>query len=115
MNTYVLVMRGDHAAFNAFSPDEKQQIMERYYAYVRRLKDEGRFKGGTALSNKSRQLSAKNDKITVVDGPYPDAKEALNGYFVFEAEDLAEAEAIARDCPCLTHGETCEVIETTTH
>ena len=35
------------------------------------------------------------------DGPYAEAKDVIGGYFVIEAKDAAEAEAIARDCPHL--------------
>jgi hypothetical protein len=35
------------------------------------------------------------------DGPYAEAKDVVGGYFVIEAKDDAEADAIARDCPHL--------------
>ncbi len=35
------------------------------------------------------------------DGPYAEAKDVIGGYFVIEAKDAAEAEAITRDCPHL--------------
>jgi hypothetical protein len=109
---FMLMMRGDHAAWSSQSPAEHQRIMELYYAYVQRLKDEGRFVAGSALSSKSKRLLPG---LKVIDGPYPEAKEALNGYFLIRAKDFDEALALARDCPCLTHGETVEVIELSSH
>jgi hypothetical protein len=115
MQDYLFMMRGSHAAFGALSPAEKQELMERYNAFVARLKQEGRFKSGQALSDRSRHLSAETGTVRVTDGPYPEAREALNGYFVVACASLEEAVAIGRDCPCLTHGETLEVIEVTHH
>ena len=118
MNQYMLVMRGNHDDFQSLSPAERQALMERYYAYVQRLRDENRFKSGAALSNKSRVLArdgGPTGRLAVTDGPFPDAKEALNGYFIIEAETLDEATQIGEDCPCLSHGETLEVIELTNH
>ncbi len=117
MQDYMFMMRGSHAAFEAQSPAEKQAVMERYYAYVKRLKEEGRFKGGSALSNKSRYLAPGSGAggVQVLDGPFPESKEALNGYFIVQAKSLEEAVEIGHDCPCLTHGETVEIIELTNH
>jgi hypothetical protein len=118
MNQYMLVMRGGHGEFSAMADDDRKALMERYYAYVQRLKDENRFKGGAALSDKSRVLtppSGPGSKVVVTDGPFPDAREALNGYFMIEAASLEEAVKIGHDCPCLTHGELLEIIEVTRH
>jgi hypothetical protein len=114
MADFMLVMKGDHHSWNGMSADEKQRVMEKYYAFVHRLKRENRFKGGSALKHGGVQLRAEKG-IVIVDGPFAETKEALNGYFVFEAENHDEAVAIARECPALTHGETVEVFELTTH
>ncbi len=115
MHDYMFMMRGSHDAWNAHSPAQKQEIMERYFAYVKRLQEEGRFKGGSALSNKSAYLTGSPGSIKVQDGPFPETKEALNGYFIVQAKDLDEAVRIGHECPCLTHGETVEIIELTNH
>ncbi len=115
MQDYMFMMRGSFAAWESQSPKERQKIMERYFAFVTRLKNEGRFKGGSALSNKGRYLTADTGAVRVLDGPFPESKEALNGYFIVQATSLDEAVAIGRDCPCLTHGESVEIIELTNH
>lgn len=115
MKDYMFMMRGSFAAWDAQTAEERQAIMERYFAYVKRLTEEGRFKGGSALSNKSRYLTPAGDGVRVLDGPFPESKEALNGYFIVQAKDLDEAVKLGHDCPCLTHGETVEIIELTNH
>ena len=49
-----------------------------------------------------RHIKLKDGKPVASDGPYAEAKDVIGGYFVIEAKDTAEAEAIARDCPHLT-------------
>jgi len=96
------------------SADEKQRIMEKYYAFVNRLKREERFKGGSALKHGGMSLRAERG-IVITDGPFPETKETFNGYFLFSAKDRDEAVAIARECPALTHGEAVEIFELGEH
>jgi hypothetical protein len=110
----MLIMQGDYKSWKALSADEKQRIMEKYYAFVNRLKRENRFKSGAALKHSGVELRAEKGIVTV-DGPFAETKETFNGYFVFEAENFEEAVAIARDCPALTHGEKVQVFEFSNH
>ncbi len=114
MTEFMLIMKGDNQSWNGMSAEEKQRIMEKYYGFVNRLKRENRFKTGSPLKHGGVQLKSEKGLITV-DGPFSETKEALNGYFIFEAKDQEEAIAIARDCPALTHGETVEVFEMGDH
>ena len=114
MNEYMLVMKGDYKSWSAMSADEKQRVMEKYYGFVSRLKRENRFKSGSALKQGGVQLRSEKG-IVIVDGPFAETKEALNGYFVFQAENHDEAVLIARECPALTHGESVELFELTSH
>ncbi len=114
MSEFMLVMKGEYQSWNGMSSDEKQRVMEKYYAFVNRLKREERFKDGSALKNGG--ISLRSEKgIVITDGPFAETKESFNGYFVFKAENLEEAVAIARECPALTHGETVEVFELSSH
>lgn len=114
MSQFLLVMNGKHDAWDSIGAEEKQRIMEKYYSFVNRLKREDRFKGGNALKHGGIGLRADHGLI-ITDGPFAESKEALNGYFLFEAKDLDEAVSIARDCPALTHGENVQVFEVGSH
>ncbi len=114
MKEYILIMKGTSLSWKGHSADEKQRLMEKYNAFVNRLKREERFKGGNALNQAGFEL--RSDKgIVSVDGPFPETKEVFNGYMGFLAENIEEAISIARECPALTHGETVEVFEVTGH
>ena len=44
-----------------------------------------------------------------MDGPFAEAKEAVGGYLVLQADDFNEAVEIARSKPALRYGVTVEV------
>lgn len=44
------------------------------------------------------------DAPTVTDGPFAEGAEVASGYYVFEADNLDEALALARDIPAAKHG-----------
>ena len=114
MKDFLLVMKGEYKAWESISADEKQRLMEKYYSFVNRLKREERFKGGSPVRHGGMGLHAEKG-IVIVDGPFSETKETMNGYFMYTAETMEEAVAIARECPALTHGETIEVFEMGQH
>jgi hypothetical protein len=90
--------------WETLSSEEKQRIMEKYFAWVRKLREANQMRGGDPLAPGGRVLKAANG--SVVDGPFTESKEVVTGYFMIEASSLDEAAHIARECPALGHGET---------
>jgi len=72
------------------------------------MQQRGQLKGAGRLEDDGRRLSRKQGQI-VVDGPYVEAKEAVGGYFVISAPDLAQAVEIGKACPILDNEGTVEV------
>jgi hypothetical protein len=89
--------------YNADLPREQMLAMtKRYMAWADGLRQKGRLAGGEKLAAGGvRHIKAHNGNLVVTDGPYAEAKDVIGGYFVIEAKDTAEAEAIAKDCPHL--------------
>ena len=89
--------------YNMDLPREKMMEMtQRYMAWAGELRQKGKMVGGEKLSaSGGRHIKMKDGKPVASDGPYAEAKDVIGGYFVLEAKDLAEAEAIARECPHL--------------
>jgi len=87
--------------YNADLPREKMMEMtKRYMAWADGLRQKGKLAGGEKLAAGGvRLLKTKDGKPVVSDGPYAELKDVVGGYFVIEAKDQAEAEAIAKDCP----------------
>jgi hypothetical protein len=50
------------------------------------------------------RISGGPEAPTITDGPFVEAAEVAGGYYVFEAENLDEALALAREVPAATHG-----------
>jgi len=82
-------------------PREKMlEMTKRYMNWAESLGAKGKLAGGEKLTAGGvRLVKVKDGKPVVSDGPYAELKDVVGGYFVIEAKDQAEAEAIAKDCP----------------
>jgi len=96
-----LLMLHQAPNYNSDLPREKMMEMTRkYIAWADGLRQKGQMVGGEKLTaSGGRQLRSSGGKLVASDGPYAEAKDVIGGYFVLEAKDLAEAEALTRDCP----------------
>lgn len=112
MAEFMMLSKGSFQEWKRLSPEEAQNIMERYHCFVDGLKKENRFKGGSALREGSFHFRHSQGKV-LMDGPYTETKEAITGYLFFSAEGIEEASEIARRCPALFHGETVELLQLT--
>ena len=63
-------------------------------------------RAGDALQPQSTgvRITGGPDAPTVTDGPFAEGAEVAGGYYVFEAENLDEALALARDIPAAKYG-----------
>ena len=103
MTQYLLLLH--HVPnYNMDLPREKMMEMtKRYMAWADSLRQKGKLAGGEKLTAGGvRSIKVKDGKPVASDGPYAEAKDVIGGYFVIEAKDAAEAEAIAKGCPHLT-------------
>ena len=86
------------------------------------LADMGRFneelvKAGVMLAGEGLQASSKgarvkfsrDNKRTVVDGPFPETKELVAGFWIWKVKSKEEALDWARRCPSPFPGEECEI------
>jgi len=95
MAQYVLLLHGGE--FKHYSPEEMQEILTKYLGWADDLRRRGIHRGGEELDNTGRILKLQNGQI--VDGPFTETKEAVGGFFMFEAKDYTEAVKISKDCP----------------
>lgn len=87
--------------YNMELPREKMlEMTRRYMSWADMLRQKGKLAGGEKLAAGGvRYIKVKDGQPIASDGPYAEAKDVIGGYFVIEAKDAAEAEAIAKDCP----------------
>lgn len=109
MGQFMLLLRGGNDEMRGYSPEQFQELMQRYYAWTDQLRKDGLFKSGEPLKEGGRTLHRNGQGI--VDGPFTETKEAVGGFYVIEAGSLDEAVAVAKGCPTLTHGGAVEVRE----
>lgn len=100
MAQFVLMLRDSGSFPTDISPEEIQQILERYGAWSERVGARGQ----KLADGAGRVLTHTESGLSVVDGPYAEAREVLGGYFVIEAESFDAATEIAGGCPHLDFG-----------
>lgn len=96
------------------SPEQRQQLITRWNGWFEGLLAEGKAVEGQPLELETRLVSGPGGG-RVVDGPFPEAKEAVGGYVKLMVGSLDEATAIARRHPGLDYGMMIEVREMTPH
>lgn len=106
-NGYMLIFRGTDW-HKGLSPEEMQQVSERWMTWFRQLTDQGKAVAGNPLEREGKIVSGKNGRM-VADGPFAESKEAIGGYFLLNVNSLDEAVAIAPKCPGLPYGAKVEV------
>jgi hypothetical protein len=105
---YMFIFIG--GSYAGLSPDETQKQMNKWFSWIERLRSNGKYHGGEALTPNGKIVSQKNGRF-VVDGPFAESKEAVGGYFVVEAASLEEAVEISKDYPDFSYGGRVEVRE----
>jgi len=102
---YLVICRGA-SLDESLSPEGIQNAMEQFYAWFERMSDEGKMKSGHQLAPEGKVLSGRK---ALTDGPFPESKEAIAGYWIIQAESLEEAVEIAQGDPLLDYGHTVEL------
>jgi hypothetical protein len=97
MAEFVYLYRSSNAR-QSRSPEQSQQAMQRWMAWLKDLTDKGHIKDpGHPLERTGKLVTGK--ARTVVDGPFAEAKDVIGGYTLVQAADLAEATKLAAGCP----------------
>ena len=102
----------DQEAWGRLSEDEQQSV----YADYQALNETPGVSPGLQLQppETATTVRVENGATLTTDGPFVAIKEALGGYFVFEADDLDAAIAVASVVPAARMGgavEVCPVVE----
>lgn len=102
----MLIFRGTDW-YKGLSPEQMQQVADRWMAWFNGLKEEGKCVAGNPLEREGKIVSGKSRAVS--DGPFAEAKETIGGYFLLKVTTLDEAVAIAQQCPGLPYGIRVEV------
>jgi hypothetical protein len=86
------------------TPDERATEMAAYQSFNAKVASAIRAGDALAPAATAVRISGGPDAPTITDGPFAEGAEVAGGYYVFEAENLDDALAFARDIPAAKHG-----------
>ena len=95
MASFLYVFRG--GANVGASPQQMQEHMQKWAAWIQQLSKTGNFKAGDPLEAEGKVIRGR--KKVVTDGPYAEAKDLVGGYLLISAKNLDEAVELSRGCP----------------
>ena len=102
---YLLLIRNT-AWQKEFSAAQIEKVLNEFSGWVERLKKEGKIKVAVPLEHRGKLFESQN---VMVDGPLIEAKEAVAGLIIFEAESMEEAIEFANSATCLKFGQRLEL------
>jgi hypothetical protein len=106
MSEFVYLYRGGERPTG--SPEQMQQQMQKWMAWMKELGDKGHIKDpGHPLERTGKLVKGKQK--TVTDGPFAEAKDVVGGYTLVQATDLSQAVELTSGCPILDTGGFVEV------
>ena len=105
MAQYMLLLHQGPGNMADLPREKMMEVVKRYYTWSTTMREKGKLVGGEKLAAGGvRHIKVTDGKPVASDGPYAEAKDVVGGYFTIGAKDLAEAEAIAKECPHLWNG-----------
>jgi len=108
MKVMMLMIANPHAAPTAPPTEEALLAMHQYNEELAKagvLLD----LGGLTPPGQGVRIHYSGTKRTVIDGPFPEAKEMVGGYALLEVKDLAEAIEWAKRSPVMGGDATVEI------
>jgi hypothetical protein len=104
---FMIILRGGvHPS--ELSPERVQYIMKKFQDWMGKIAASGQLRGAGRLEDGGKCITGY-ENLVVTDGPFPEAKEVVGGYFLVQASDLAAAVEIAKGCPILENRGSVEV------
>lgn len=104
MDTFLLY--SDQSGATESTPEETEQELAVFGAYIGALKEAGVFIDTDWLqpTDTASTVSVVNGEAVVHDGPFAETQETLGGYFIIEVPSLDVALEWAKKCPVAYYG-----------
>lgn len=109
MKDFMFIFRNGMETSSSASPEDMQNNMQLWFAWVEKLKAQGVYAAGEALMPGGKII--KGEKPVITDGPFAESKELVGGYFVVKADSLDSAMELTKDYPDFSIGGSVEVRE----
>jgi hypothetical protein len=104
---YALLIYSNDAEWENLSEDERTAIYGEYFA----ISETKGVYGGSELqpAESATTVRVRDGESLTTDGPFAETKEALGGFYLFEANDLDAALELAARVPAARRGGAVEV------
>jgi hypothetical protein len=96
MEKFIYLFRGGDAN-REMSPEAMQAHMQKWFAWMSKLGQDGAFVAGEPLQPTGKQVNGTKKLVT--DGPFIEAKEMVGGFVIVNAKDIDHAVEISKGCP----------------
>jgi hypothetical protein len=90
---FMLLLYGEPPAAEAVTPEVWQDVVKAHTEFTRALQEAGAYVDSAPLepAENAKTVRLKRRERLVTDGPFAETREVLGGYYLIEAETLAEA------------------------
>jgi hypothetical protein len=104
---YALLIYSNDTEWDTLSEDEQKAIYGEYFA----ISETAGVIGGQELqtADTATTVRVRDGESLTTDGPFAETKEALGGFYLFEADDLDAALELAARIPAARRGGAIEV------
>ena len=98
---FLMMIFNDDSLLNALPAGEFDRLMRGCFVHADELRAEGCLLDSMQLESpaQAKSLRMRDSKMSVLDGPFAEAKEYLGGFNLIEAADMDEAVKIAMAFP----------------
>jgi hypothetical protein len=108
MSKFMYLFRSNPAAYQSLSPEEMQQNLKKWMDWKDSLEKNGHISQlGERLDGKGKVVRGKTK--AVIDGPFVEVKDFIQGYMIIEAGGIDQAVELAKGCPILNLDGSVEV------
>ncbi|MGZ4386503.1 MAG: YciI family protein [Gaiellaceae bacterium] len=99
---YLLMIYGDPEVWERATDEQRRDVYARYEA----VSTTPGILGGAELAPRdtATTVRVRHGETLTTDGPFAEMKESIGGYYVFEAESLDDAIAVAARIPAAESG-----------
>src|SRR3954467_11976653 len=110
MSRFIVLVKATKSTEAGVMPTER--LIAEMTQFNEELAKAGIMEAGEGLqpsSKGARMKFSKDGKRTVVDGPFPETKELVAGFWIWKCKSQAEALEWLQRCPQPMPGEDCEI------
>ncbi len=105
----MMIFKGANYEEMGLSPEQMQERMGKWFAWNGKMEGQRILVGGEALTTAVKTVSGPERVIS--DGPFPESKELIGGYYIVSAENPEAVVKIAEDFPDYDLGGKVEIRE----